>query len=223
MTKLLKIAIIPCLFILLIGCTNNKDQQSAPPPSNSASNDSNSHSTDNSNESDVPLEELGDKPSDGTADNPSTTNTGQAVESEQVKLIQEIVELAKKGTVKNSIFPVESTMIDQITAKWGEPDQLDYVAGNRYATYSSREFVFGINKGEQIFDVRSYAKELQQITFDQVKKELGTPDDIRTSSGDTIWVYNVTDKYQLKFVGSNANIDHISVIYPAASRNNMAG
>lgn len=218
----MKLVIIPFLFTLLIACTN-KEQHPAPPPSNSASNNSDSTSPSTGNSNDNMSEEPGEKPSDGNTDNQSTKPPSQSADSQQVQLIKETVELAKKGTVKNSIFPIESTTFDQITTKWGEPDQLDYVAGNRYATFSSRGFVFGINKGEQIFDVRSYAKELQQLTFDNIKKELGTPDDVRTSSGDTIWVYHLTNKYQLKFVGSKATIDHISVIYPAGAKNNMAG
>lgn len=217
----MKLAIIPFLFILLFGCTKDKDhQQSAPPPTNSTStnSESDSQSYGSSNNSDWTSEQSEEDTSEGTTDNPS-----QPENSQQVNLIQETVELAKKGTVKNSIFPLESTTFDEITAKWGEPNQLDYVAGNRYATYSNRGFVFGVNKGEQIFDIRSYAKELQQLTFDNIKNELGAPDDIRNSNGDTIWVYNVSDRYQLKFVGSKATIDHISVIYPAGAKNNMAG
>ncbi|WP_052353869.1 YjgB family protein [Neobacillus jeddahensis] len=224
MKNLLKIGFIPCLFALLIGCTHQEDTQSSPPPSKQTSpSSSSSHSSSQTDEPEKPSEKPSGNVSEKPSSNPSTSEPSQTGDSQQASLIQETVKLAKEGSVKNCIFPVETTTFEQITAKWGEPDQLDFVAGNRYATYTSRGIVFGINKGEQIFDVRSNAKELQQLTFEQIKQELGKPDDTRTSSGDTIWVYNVTDKFQLKFVGSKATIDHISVYCPRDAKNQMAG
>jgi hypothetical protein len=208
----MKICFIPCIFTLLISCTNQQEAQPKSPPTKQTSpSSSSSNQSSQINEPEKP------------ANNNSNSEQNNSEDSQRSVLIHEIVELAKVGTVKNCSFPADTTVFDQVTAKWGEPDKLDFSAGNRYATYTSRGIVFGINKGEQIFDVRSYSKELQQITFTNLKDELGAPTEVHTNSGDTIWVYNVSDKFQLKFVGSKATIDHISVYCPADAKNQMAG
>ncbi len=213
MKRVLKICFIPCLFVLLAGCFNDQGKQSTTsPPKQSTSNPS-THS---------PNQTTQNNPPKSPSNNQSNSQQNMK-ENKNATLIYEIVTLAKVGTVKDCSFPADTTVIDEVIAKWGKPDQEDFVAGNRYFTYSSRGIVFGVNKGEQIFDVRSYSKEIQQITFDEVKGVLGKPDEVRYSGGDTIWVYNVNEKFQSKFVGSKSTVDHISVFYPAGAKNQMAG
>ncbi|MED3625349.1 YjgB family protein [Bacillus thermocopriae] len=204
MKRIAKIYFIPCLLALLVGCSNDQETEAPntspkqPPTINEPTNPTN--------------------PS-----NPPSNSQPNNNNPKHTTLIQEIVSLAKVGTVKNCSFPASTTVIDEVKLYWGEPDQEDFVAGNRYFTFSSHGIVFGVNKGEQIFDVRSYSKEIQQITFDEVEKVLGKPNNVRSNSGDKIWVYNVNEKFQLKFVGSKSTIDHISVFYPAGAKNQMAG
>lgn len=207
------ICFIPCLFVLLAGCSNDHEKQSTTsPPKQSTS----SPSTDSPNP--APPKNEPTNPSNHQSNSQQNTT-----DHKNATLIHEIVTLAKVGTVKECSFPVDTTVIDEVIAKWGKPEQEDFVAGNRYFTYTSHGVVFGVNKGEQIFDVRSYSKEIQQITFDEVKGVLGKPDEVRYSGRDTIWVYNVNEKFQLKFVGSKSTVDHISVYYPAGAKNQMAG
>jgi hypothetical protein len=202
--RIAKICFIPCLLALLVGCSN--DQETQTPTTSPKHPPSINELTNPTNPSTPPFN------SQPNSSNPKHTT-----------LIQEIVTLAKVGTVKNCSFPASTTVIDEVMLYWGEPDQEDFVAGNRYFSFTSHGIVFGVNKGEQIFDVRSYSKEIQQITFDEVEKVLGKPDNVHSNSGDKIWVYNVNEKFQLKFVGSKSTIDHISVFYPAGAKNQMAG
>jgi hypothetical protein len=209
--RTVKTFFIPCLFVLLVGCSNDQEKQSTTsPPSQSTTSPSSPNQTHQNNEPKNP------------SNNPSNSQQNMT-DNKNATLIHEIVTLAKVGTVKNCSFPADTTVIDQVIAKWGKADQQDFVAGNRYFTYTSHGIVFGVNKGEQIFDVRSYSKEIQQITFDEVNGVLGKPNEVHYSNGDTIWVFNVNEKFQLKFVGSKSTIDHISVFCPADAKNQMAG
>ncbi|WHY89026.1 DUF4309 domain-containing protein [Neobacillus novalis] len=211
---MVKACFVPCLFMLLVGCTSNKESQSATTSPPKQDTPSPSPSTPNQNQQNNDPKNPANKQS-----NPQQ-NT---VVNKNATLIHEIVSLAKVGTVKNCSFPADTTVIDQVVSKWGKADQQDFVAGNRYFTYTSHGIVFGVNKGEQIFDVRSYSKEIQQISFDEVKAVLGKPNEVHYNGADKIWVYNVNEKYQLKFVGSKPFIDHISVFCPADAKNQMAG
>ncbi|WP_235815127.1 YjgB family protein [Neobacillus vireti] len=210
---MVKASFISCLLILLVGCTGNQESQATTSPPKQ-STPSPSPSPPNQNQQ------------NNEPKNPANNQSNpqeNAVVNKNAALIHEIVSLAKVGTVKNCSFPAHTTVIDQVISKWGTADQQDFVAGNRYFTYTSHGIVFGVNKGEQIFDVRSYSKEIQQITFDEIKDVLGKPNEVHNNGADKIWVYNVNEKFQLKFVGSKTTIDHILVFCPADAKNQMAG
>ena len=60
----------------------------------------------------------------------------------------------------------------------GKPDSSEYVedAKGTYDTYNSKNVVFGFNKGNQIFEVRSFDPELKTITVSAVEAAYGKPD-----------------------------------------------
>jgi hypothetical protein len=127
----------------------------------------------------------------------------------------------------NTNFQVEKNTIDQVEAKYGKgkigeaPEPW-----NRYVTYPSRNLSFGVNKGEQIYDIRSYDPELQKLRLWEVKKVLGKPDDMKTYQKQAIYIYQVTKEIQLKWIFSSsdpyAKADHISVVNLQLSKNYMA-
>ncbi|MNN94259.1 hypothetical protein D3C81_2128520 [compost metagenome] len=82
-----------------------------------------------------------------------------------------------------------------------------------------------MNKGSQIFDVRSSASDLQQLTLQEIEQTLGKPDNTTTNGGDKIYIYQAGEQYQLKFIipESTGKVDHISVFSEQDSINNMAG
>lgn len=65
--------------------------------------------------------------------------------------------IAQQGKVINSDFSVKANTIEDIKKIWGKADKTDYIASakGRYATYASHNIVLGINKGDQIFELRS--------------------------------------------------------------------
>ena len=72
----------------------------------------------------------------------------EKVDQETKELIVEIMELVKEGKVIGCEFIAGKTVFDEVEKKWGKADKTDYVADAKgtYATYSSKGFVFGINK-----------------------------------------------------------------------------
>ncbi|BCG57754.1 YjgB family protein [Paenibacillus sp. URB8-2] len=139
--------------------------------------------------------------------------------------LQELLELAKQGKAPGIPFAAHTDLIDDVKKTWGEPDKEEGAGKGIYATYSVRHAVIGFNKGSLIFDVRSSAAELRQLTLQQIEDALGKPDDTKTSGNDSIYIYKAGTQYQLKFVipKSKGKVDHISVFSEQDSINNMAG
>ncbi|GBF32795.1 lipoprotein, putative [Desulfocucumis palustris] len=152
-------------------------------------------------------------------------------EDSQAALLNEIMQLAPQGKVINCEFPVETTVIDTVNEKWGDPDSTDYIASAKgtYATYSEHHAAFGFNKGLQIFDVRSYDNSLKQITMSKVEEILGTPENIHHYNTEDMLVYKAGEKYQLLFIfpkatqqNSDPRLNHYNVFYPRGTVNMMA-
>ena len=75
------------------------------------------------------------------------------------------MEKAKRGLVDGSVFSALNGTMNQVKEKWGEPDRVDQAGSGYYATYGKIGITFGYNETGEIFDVRSYSKELQALTF----------------------------------------------------------
>jgi hypothetical protein len=157
-------------------------------------------------------------------------DTTGKTESPAVQL-KEILRLAQQGKIINCEFPVETTVIETVQEKWGDPDQQEYIAAAKgtYTTYIKQQVVFGSNKGSQIFDVRSYNASLQPITMSDVQQTLGTPANIHHYANEDMLVYKAGEKYQLLFLfpkttqtGTDPQLNHYNVFYPQGSVNSMA-
>jgi peptidoglycan-N-acetylglucosamine deacetylase len=127
--------------------------------------------------------------------------------------LDEIKDLAQKGMVKDCPFNAFDSTIGQANSEWGEPDKVDQAGVGSYATFQGRNIVLGYNKAGEIFDVRSYADDLKEITDKMLVKSFGQPTEIRDNNDENIYVYELTQGIQLKVVipKSNNLIDHISV------------
>ena len=109
----------------------------------------------------------------------------------QAMLLNEIMQLANQGKVINCEFPVDTTVIETVKEKWGDPDQQTYIAAAKgtYATYAKHNAAFGFNKGMQIFDVRTYDNSIKDLTQSKVKEVLGTPENIHNYDTQDMLVY----------------------------------
>ncbi|WP_405107869.1 DUF4309 domain-containing protein [Paenibacillus sp. FSL K6-1217] len=148
-----------------------------------------------------------------------------ATPQERSKQLKELLELAKQGKVPGVEYAAHSGMIDEVEAAWGEPDLKESAGKGVYSTYSKRSVVFGFNKGMKIFDVRSSAPDLRNLTLEQIEEVLGKPDATTVNGEHNIYIYQANKQYQLKFIipESTGTVDHISVFSEQDSINNMAG
>ncbi|WP_054939167.1 YjgB family protein [Paenibacillus ihuae] len=164
--------------------------------------------------------------SPAAAASPSTAggSTADAVK-DSAKQLKELLQLAKQGKVPGVEYAAHSGMIDEVEAAWGEPGTKESAGKGIYSTYNDKHVVFGSNKGSQIFDVRSSAADLQQLTLKEIEQTLGKPDNTTVNGSDKIYIYQAGEQYQLKFIipDSSGTVDHISVFCEQDSINNMAG
>jgi hypothetical protein len=205
----------------LTACSNNEtNADPTPPPATVA-----------------PVEQPSTEPSIDPSAEPSTkpsqqpgesagTDNGEAESGTQTGvLINSIYDLAKEGKVEGSDYAAHVALYDDIEKKWGKADVSDSAGKGMYATYEDKGITFGYNKGMIVFDVRSYADELHMITLKDLEIALGSADETAVNGTDDIYTYQVNKQYQLKFIigKETGKVDHISVISPEDTKNNMAG
>lgn len=192
---------------IIVGCSSSSQQPSSHP---SAQSNSASQMTPSSQ----------DKP----------TVPSQATDT-SIALLQDMRQLAEQGKVINCDFPVKTTVLEDVKKKWGEPDKVDWVpaAKGNYATYSSRAVVFGFNKGMQIFEVRSYDKQLQNISLAKTKEVYGAPAYDVKVNGEEIIGYTAGQEFKIELVfpiptnsSPDPRLDHYLVLYPKGTVNSMA-
>lgn len=185
---------------LIVGCSTSNSQSANPP-----------------------------KPTDSVSQTTPSPSVTQPTD-ETKDLLSKMRQLAEQGKVINSTFSVKSTVIEDVKSQWGEPDKTDWVAAAKgnYATYSKQAMVFGFNKGSQIFEVRSYDKQLQQLSLVKTKEVFGTPAYDVKVKGEEIIGYTAGKDYKIEFVfplsdsESNPVMNHYLVLYPQGTVNSMA-
>jgi peptidoglycan/xylan/chitin deacetylase (PgdA/CDA1 family) len=130
--------------------------------------------------------------------------------------LDEVKEKAQKGLVVESPYNVIVSTMKQVKVEWGEPDKVDQAGSGYYATYNKKDVVLGYTAAGEIFDVRSYAKDLNEITYKMIEERLGKPTQVREANNETIYVYQLSSKIELKFIiPNNGNgVDHISIFNP---------
>ena len=166
-------------------------------------------------------------PSAQTAPLSSTTQTTDTTTKE---LLVNMKQMAEHGKVINSAFSVKTTIMEDVKREWGEPDKTDWVAAAKgnYATYSNQAIVFGFNKGSQIFEVRSFDKQLQKISLAKTKEIFGTPVLDVKFNGEEIIGYTSGPEFKMEFVfplptanDPNPMMVHYLILYPKGTVNNM--
>lgn len=147
------------------------------------------------------------------------------------ELLLNMKKLADQGKVINADFPVKTSNLEDVKRKWGEPDKTDWVpaAKGSYSTYSNHEIVIGFNKGLQIFEVRSFDKQLQIITLAKAKEIYGSPAYDVKANGEEIIGYAAGGEFKIELVFPQPTslmqdpiLDHYLVLYPQGTVNSMA-
>lgn len=149
-------------------------------------------------------------------------------ETDAKALLKSIDLLARQGWILNCGYKVQGDTVDKVTDEIGKPDSSDYVASAKgtYATYDAAHIVVGFNKGEQIFELRSYDARLSRIRLNDVKAFYGAPDHTASGNGERYLSYKLSDSLNIKFVfsssGKNPQLLHYNVLWPQGTVNMMA-
>ncbi|MET3287818.1 UNVERIFIED_CONTAM: hypothetical protein ABID98_000388 [Brevibacillus sp. OAP136] len=145
------------------------------------------------------------------------------------ELLGELKTNAAKGQLLQVPVTVGKSMIDELQREWGKPSRQDFVNGLLYSVFPDKSVVLASNKGDQIVEIRSYDYQLRQITKSQALKTLGKPTETVKIGDQQIEVYQVSPDYQLKVVFPlptqeipDPTIDHVNVLYPRGTVNQMA-
>jgi hypothetical protein len=143
-------------------------------------------------------------------------------------LLKSIDKLGQKGWVLNASYATGKDTIGVAMDELGEADSRDYVASAKgtYYTYNKARLVIGANKGDQIFEIRSYDARLAKIKLTDVTGYFGEPDHLTRSKTELFISYKLTNDLNIKFVfprkGKNPAVSHYCVLYPAGTVNMMA-
>lgn len=161
-----------------------------------------------------------------------TTSVTQQHPDSTESLLSNMMISGKQGKVVfNNDFAAKTNTIEDIEKVWGKPDKTDWVSSldESYNTYSSHSLVFGVNKGDQITEVRSYDSRLKGITLAQAKEVLGRPVYDNKSKGQEIIGYTTGTEFKIELVfpqitqdNPNPVLDHYNVLYPQGTVNSMA-
>lgn len=159
---------------------------------------------------------------------PATQTTTRNSESSAVQedvsenvgdIVQDIARLAQEGRAPNIPFAAGEADQQTVHAQWGKPLQVTESANGQYEEY--QDVTIGY-QGSQAFDIRSFKENLKKIHLADIKNKLGEPDEVRyyqdPTTNQIILVYQVSDKYQLKWIlpkptdsDTNPVVHHISV------------
>ncbi|MDF2632835.1 MAG: hypothetical protein K0Q85_1431 [Caproiciproducens sp.] len=211
----LNIMIVSFVFIIMAGCSNKV----TPPDASSNAVSTLPSSSDITSEA----------PSAVSSAAPSAVSSA-APEDSAKTLLTQIMESAKKGRIIDCEFPVKTSVIDDVTKKWGEADKTEYIASAKgnYATFSKHKAAFGFNKGAQIFEARTFDSKLGAITLSKAKEVFGKPAYTNTSKTEDIIGYTAGKEFKILLVFPKADgktdavLNHYSVFYPDGTVNTMA-
>lgn len=160
------------------------------------------------------------RPATQTTTRNSESSAVQEEMSENVgDIVQDIARLAQEGRAPDIPFAAGEADQQMVHAQWGKPLQVTESANGQYEEY--QDVTIGY-QGSQAFDIRSFKEDMKKIHLADIKNKLGEPDEVRyyqdPTTNQIILVYQVNDKYQLKWIlpkptDSDANpvVHHISV------------
>ena len=163
--KVLIITIIATFMISLTVCGYNK-----------SSNDNKSNSSES-----IEIDKDTSKDSSKEAQPKSTDNLGETntenVDNYKGDLLNNIKDKSKSGMVINSEFKAKDGIIDEVNNAYGKEDTSNYIAEAKglYYTFESKNLAFGCNKGDQIFEVRSFDKSLKDLNLEDIISYFGEP------------------------------------------------
>lgn len=227
--KILLFISIIILSISIVGCNQKKDDLKLYESSDSLENLGDTSIKENNENKGREIIDPDNDDSQDKKNNSTENNNSYKVDIKKEKLMKYIKEDAIKGV---NIYCEEITLgenIVDVIDLYGEPTEQNYVAKAKglYYDFQKYNLAFGCNKGDSIFEIRSYDRKLQNINKKDICTYFGEGDyESKTSQGERILGYKVSENYKLLFVfnsdKNNEYLDHYSVFYPENTANYMA-
>ncbi|WP_062309231.1 YjgB family protein [Alicyclobacillus sendaiensis] len=90
------------------------------------------------------------------------------------EVVQSVMQTALRGSLPGVPFS-DGENIEQVMKAWGSPFAQGDGGAGVYVTYRDKGTALGLDQGDQIFDVRSYAPALQALTYEEIAAALGAP------------------------------------------------
>ncbi|WP_010677599.1 beta-N-acetylhexosaminidase [Bacillus timonensis] len=148
----------------------------------------------------------------------------ESAKAEEVSLkqVKDVFSLAKTGKIPHVPFKAGQTTFMEIQDQWGDPSSIDKTSIGDFGVYPDHEATIGI-KNQLAFDIRSYHSDLAVIHLEDIKKEIGEPDEVKYYKDENvnqiILLYQVNSTFQLKWIlpqpteqEPNPTVHHISVV-----------
>lgn len=215
--------------LVVVGCGissasgNTPKSSQASLPSNSSSSSAVKPST-TSTPSGSPQSST--SPSPGTPVSSSSPTIGSDTSIAGINLVKAWMQSGLNGQGLN--MPIgDQKNITAVQRVWG-PGHTSPAGAGIYVSYPAHHVAFGINQGEQIFDVRAYTPSVTAITRADVTAALGPPAEVRYASNTTIYLYPDQLNYQVLWVFSGGpghtgdTVNHVDVVWPQGTVNLMA-
>ncbi|WP_134684301.1 YjgB family protein [Brevibacillus migulae] len=168
----------------------------------------------------------GSSPIGTSADKAHTQGVAPAA---QQSLLSSVMKSAQSGRILEGPFQLEKTMFEDVTAKWGEPEQTFSANGISYASYlKGHHTIIGYNKGMQVVDIQLFDPRFSSIQETEVIQTLGQPASTQDLSGLITYTYPVDDGDRLLVsMEQPANapakvVTSIRLLSPVGMRNIMA-
>ena len=149
--------------------------------------------------------------------------------STEQSLLMSLLNSAESGRILDGPFLLEKTMFEDVTAKWGEPEQTFSANGISYASYvKSHQTIIGYNKGMQVVDIQRFDPRYLAIQETEVIHSLGQPAATQDMNGLITYTYPAAGKYRLlismeETAGNPLRLaKSVRLLYPVGMRNLMA-
>ena len=202
------------IILLMCGCSQNKYEENSNNSSTEKVNNIEENSQERKNEDSNENLVSENKEKEANKSKTNKINMMDKIKEEGIKGINIYCDNIKLG---DNISDVEKI--------YNECSEHNYVpdAKGVYYNYKNNNFAFGCNKGDQIFEIRSYDENLKQLSLQDIENYFGNPDyENKTTVGEKIIGYKISEDYKLLFVFDKETLDHYSVFYPEITANLMA-
>ncbi|PID01929.1 beta-N-acetylhexosaminidase [Sporosarcina sp. P2] len=114
---------------------------------------------------------------------------------------------AEKGKLPSQPWQVGKTTFQQVQEQLGKADKVERDRKGIYASYKKEKLKLRLTENKKVYKLRIAKSKFVDITQLQTKEVLGVPDGLEQVGGQTAFIYELNDEYQLTLLFSSAEND----------------